>query len=346
MLSFEEIVRKPQYQLKKALMGELNKAGYKTNTKQGFIYAKGSVPVLLVAHLDTVHREAPELICYSADKQTVMSPQGIGGDDRCGVYMVLQIIKKHKCHVLFCEDEEIGGIGAGLFVKSNIKPDVNYIVELDRRGDNDAVFYDCDNPEFAEFVTSFGFREAMGSFSDISIIAPELKIAAVNISSGYYNEHSKHEYVDLSVVAKNIERIEQMVSAKSKKFEYIETDYLLHGRWGRSYYEDIIDFDSYYAGNSKPRIALLMPLPESAYIKLPSGEFIENFGDYFIDDCGKVYEYLYDVDVAVETSGFSAVTAQNTPLPFRFKDAMEIEVLPPEYVYGELLEQEQEQEQL
>ena len=109
--------------------------------------------------------------------------------------MILQILRTTKCHVLFCEDEEVGCVGAKKFTKGSLRPRVNYIVELDRRGSNDAVFYRCDNPEFEDFVTSFGFETAGGSCSDISYIAPYLETAAVNISCGYYCEHQRHEYI-------------------------------------------------------------------------------------------------------------------------------------------------------
>jgi hypothetical protein len=221
-MTFEEIVRKSQSALKQALLSELRKRGYKTYTKKGFLYAKGSLPILLVAHLDTVHKEPIKTICYSQDRKIIMSPQGIGGDDRAGVFMILEIIKKHPCHVLFCEDEEIGGGGAHAFVHSKMKPDVNFIVELDRRGTNDAVFYDCDNPDFTDHVCGFGFREAVGSFSDISVIAPHLGIAAVNISAGYFYEHTRYEYVDMETAKKNIERVGKLVSTRSPKFEYRE----------------------------------------------------------------------------------------------------------------------------
>jgi hypothetical protein len=196
--------------------------GYRAQTNKGFIYAKGSIPVLLVAHLDTVHRKTVKTICYSPNGKIIMSPEGIGGDDRAGVFMIQQIIKEHRCHVLFCEDEERGGIGASRFIESKIKPEVNYIVELDRRGSNDAVFYDCDNQDFTRFVKGFGFVEDFGSFSDISIIAPKLGIAAVNISAGYYNEHTLHEHVDMEAVENNIKRVGEMVAATSERFDYIE----------------------------------------------------------------------------------------------------------------------------
>ena len=222
MMDFEMILKLSQAELKEALTKDLQNNGYTVTSKDGFLYAPGSVPVLLVAHLDTVHQCAPEIICYSNDRRYIMSPQGIGGDDRAGVYMILQIIQQAKCHVLFCEDEEIGGIGASKFIKSKIPLPVYYIIEVDRQGDNDAVYYRCDNPEFTTFVDEFGFQSAHGSFSDISIIAPHYGIAAVNISSGYYNAHRTHEYIDLNAVHHNISRIVEMVNAEYGPFKYID----------------------------------------------------------------------------------------------------------------------------
>lgn len=146
-LTFETILRLPQMELKKRLKAELKSRGYPVTDKPGYLYAEGTIPVLLVAHMDTVHRQPVEQICYSADRAVAMSPQGIGGDDRCGVWMILQILRTANCHVLFCEDEEVGCVGAKKFTRGPLRPQVNYIVELDRRGSNDAVFYRCDNPE-------------------------------------------------------------------------------------------------------------------------------------------------------------------------------------------------------
>ena len=140
-LTFETILRLPQMELKKTLKAELKSRGYPITDKPGYLYAEGTIPVLLVAHMDTVHRQPVEQICYSADGAVAMSPQGIGGDDRCGVWMILQILRTTNCHVLFCEDEEVGCIGAKKFTGGSLRPQVNYIVELDRRGNNDAVFY-------------------------------------------------------------------------------------------------------------------------------------------------------------------------------------------------------------
>ena len=179
------IFKFPQDKLKSALTCHLRDKGYSPISDDGFVYAAGEVPVLLVAHMDTVHKRTPDIICMSEDKSIMMSPYGIGGDDRCGITMILEIIKELRCHVLFTEDEEIGGVGAGKFCASGIKPKINFIIEFDRAHERDAVYYELDNEVFAETVEKYGFKRDYGSYSDIVDIAPVLGCAAVNLSCGY-----------------------------------------------------------------------------------------------------------------------------------------------------------------
>ena len=314
-MTLEKILVLSQKALKKALSTELTSMGYAPTNSKGFLYAEGDVPVLLVAHMDTVHKEQVRTICYSSDRNIIMSPQGIGGDDRAGIYMILKMLKKHRCHVLFCEDEEKGGIGASAFVESAISPQVNYIVEFDRRGANDAVFYDCDNPDFTKFVTGFGFEENYGSFSDISVIAPELKVAAVNLSSGFYNEHTQHEHINMKNIKDNIKKASKMIEAKTGKFDYIErdftTEFIWHGkRFGAA---EVID---------------LMPLDDTCHVKNSKGEFEECFDEeYLINSSGVVYRYFFDLDVAIEMPEYSALTQNGTHPRFDDEKAVFVEVV-------------------
>ena len=55
-MTFENILVKSQKELKRTLKKELQELRYSPISSKGFLYAKGTVPVLLVAHLDTVHR--------------------------------------------------------------------------------------------------------------------------------------------------------------------------------------------------------------------------------------------------------------------------------------------------
>lgn len=222
---FMKICRKTQPQLKRSLVMSLKESYDTVIEDDGFIFALGDVPVCLLAHLDTVHDKEPQQIVISENRMS--SPQGIGGDDRCGVYMIKQIIKQHKCSVLFLEDEEIGCVGAEKLAKHPISAglDFHYMIELDRRGKNDAVFYDCDNPDFTAYIESYGWESAYGSFSDIDTIAPVIGVAAVNLSCGYYNAHTTNEYVELDEMETNINRICFMLSELSddNKYEYIES---------------------------------------------------------------------------------------------------------------------------
>jgi len=140
--------------------------------------------------------------------------------------MIMELIKELDCHVLFTEDEETGGRGAIQFSNSDIKPDVQFIVEFDRQGNSDAVFYDCDNPEFTAFVEKYGFNRREGTFSDISYIAPALGIGAVNLSSGYYHAHSQQEIIRIADVESIIERASRLLSNVGTKYEYMEREYL------------------------------------------------------------------------------------------------------------------------
>ena len=262
--SLNKIFRMTQKELKTSLEDKLKRKYEKVISDEGFLYAEGTLPVILVAHLDTVHHEVPSIICYSQDSRYVMSPQGIGGDDKCGVIAILSILQETdlRPHIIFTEDEEIGGIGANKFCKKIAKVNANYIIEIDRKGDNDCVFYDCDNEDFTKFVEGFGFETDYGSFSDISTIAPHLGIAAVNLSSGYYNPHTNHEYVDLIALRNVIERVKNMLKTESSKFEYIEgvktqnylpasyyTD-LYRKYYSSGYYDDDEDDDDYYSSRN------------------------------------------------------------------------------------------------
>lgn len=231
---FEKICKLTQNELIRYNLLNLIQSGYKEVFQEnGFVYAKGDIPVLLVAHMDTVHKLCPTIIEYRENGNILSSPQGIGGDDRCGVYMIHEVIKELKCSVLFTEDEEIGCVGAKKFADSPYINDlnVNYMIEFDRKGSTDAVFYECNNEEFSSFiVNNSNFIPTHGSFTDICKLMPAAKTAGVNISCGYYNAHAKDEYVNLQEMKKNIERVKQVIKTPAKHFEYIEAlpcyDYL------------------------------------------------------------------------------------------------------------------------
>ena len=222
MKRFEDLCRMTQQQLKNYMKQYLESKEYKPVCEDGFLYAKGTVPVLLVAHLDTVHKRKCEEIVTSNNK--IYSPQGIGGDDRCGVFMIANIVKDLHCSVVLCEDEELGVVGAGKFAKTEYidNLDVNYMIEFDRKGENDAVFYSCGNNEFIDFILdNTGYKEAIGSFTDISTLMPASKLCGVNLSCGYYEPHTENEYVLYDEMMNTISVAKALISLDCEKpFEY------------------------------------------------------------------------------------------------------------------------------
>lgn len=225
-MKFEKILKATQKELIKILPKQLKFYGYNDIIKEdGYIYAKGDIPILLTAHMDTVHDEPVKQIFKSSNKWT--SPQGIGGDDRCGIWIILQVIKELKPYILLCEDEEIGGVGSNKFCLSDYADDLDelkYCIEIDRANSKDAVFYDCGNEDFIKYIQEkTGYKKQYGSFSDISHLCPVGDIAGVNLSCGYYNAHTKQEYIMINEMQRTCDIIKKLLrDVPKERFDFQE----------------------------------------------------------------------------------------------------------------------------
>ena len=62
-----------QKQLKKYLAKELKRRGRNVEVGDGYIYSPGELPIIICAHLDTVHSETPSVIIKSNGE--LSSPQ-------------------------------------------------------------------------------------------------------------------------------------------------------------------------------------------------------------------------------------------------------------------------------
>jgi hypothetical protein len=286
----KKILRMTQEQLFDHILEKFPEAEYK---KGSYILVKGKIPIMLIAHLDTVHKETPKIIIQVGS--TISSPQGIGGDDRCGVYALMQIRKTYKPWLLFTCDEEIGGIGAKSFIQDahfeKVKrANLKMLIEIDRQGVDDAVYYDCNNEDFEKYISEKGFKTNYGSFSDISIIAPELGVAAVNLSSGYYNAHKKTEYINTQHLEKTIRRVESILEEADKLpgYEYVEREYYqkyTSQNYASWYDEKFIEENMFYSGKYR-----------RVFIEVAKdyGASMEDL-EYFIEEYGEgIIKYFKD----------------------------------------------------
>lgn len=231
---FEYLVRSTQEELRKYVLDVLkNKYTQVVDTKE-YVCAVGDIPIALVAHLDTVFEKPVKDLYYDTRKNVLWSPDGLGADDRAGVYAILHILRNTPLRpsIIFTTDEELGGLGAEALVLQYFDcpfPDLKYIIQLDRQGTNDCVFYDLYNPKFMDYIESFGFVEDFGTFSDISILCPEWKICGVNLSVGYKNEHNRIETLNAGALFDTINKVIRMLQEKDiPDFEYYR-DY--HNVW-------------------------------------------------------------------------------------------------------------------
>ena len=168
----------------------------------------------VVAHMDTVHSftSARELVI----KNNIITARyiksglqcGLNADDCNGILVALQLLEAlPNLKVCFTTKEEVGGIGAEE-AANNIEffLDVRYLIQADRRGNDDLITHtngiNSASKEFVKDIESlmekYGYLEGIGTFTDIGILADKLLISGVNVSCGYYNEHTFKECCNIN----------------------------------------------------------------------------------------------------------------------------------------------------
>ena len=293
--TFEQLLGLSQPGLKKVMSNFLKTKYSKKNVMENkdVIVATGNIPIALVAHMDTVFDKPPKNIFYDQRKNVMWSPEGLGADDRAGVFAIIQILRSGlRPHIILTTDEEKGCLGAEALAKLPCPfEELNYVIELDRRGTNDCVFYDCENPDFVDYVEAFGFTETWGSFSDICEICPEWGVAGVNLSIGYQDEHSYTETLYVGPMLATIEKVKKMLKEKDIPFfKYIPSRYSYSWTKGSGYkydYDAWDDWDEYslaypYAKFDAKCVSCGHSMLEEEMFPV---KMINGTKDYFCPDC-------------------------------------------------------------
>lgn len=233
----ERLVSLTQKELRNTMIQYLKSKYDNCIVTKDYIVAIGEIPIALVAHMDTVFKTPVSNLYYDRQKNVLWSPEGLGADDRAGVFAILKILQAgYRPSVIFTTDEEKGGLGANELGKTPCPiPNLKYLIELDRRGINDCVFYDCYCPQFIQYVESFGFFERYGSFSDISFLMEEWDICGVNLSIGYEDEHSYSETLHVDPMFDTIRKVIKMISESDiPEFKYENLSESSLGPWWRT----------------------------------------------------------------------------------------------------------------
>lgn len=175
-----------------------------------FLYMRGKRKnkVLLVAHADTVWDKQFERSFNTKHKllfaDGVISSSstkcGIGADDRAGCAM-LWLLKDLGHSLLITDGEELGGKGSNWLMNAKKNKDIaeeintqhQFMIQLDRRHGSDFKCYSVGTDEFREYIQRITGYEEPDRFSYTDIVTLCRDITGVNLSVGYYNEHSHQE---------------------------------------------------------------------------------------------------------------------------------------------------------
>jgi hypothetical protein len=180
-----------------------------------YVFIQGNRPdrILFVAHADTAGATAKPV--WRGDCATTLgwgdglwsSRDGkslvLGADDRAGCALLYNVYDGAHS-LLITTGEERGCIGARVAARElkDVLAKHQFAVEVDRRGDRQAVFYNVATKAFKEYILAqlealdFNrepWSERQGSFTDIAVLCEEAGICGVNLSAGYHNEHGSQE---------------------------------------------------------------------------------------------------------------------------------------------------------
>ena len=214
------------YAIKSGITYEIDKKGNIYLTK-GKLYSNDEYYPCVVSHIDTVHTSHKSLI--EEDKRliieqsedgvlTAIHPEtnqqtGIGGDDKCGVFICLELFKKFdKLKGAFFVEEEIGMRGSKES-DDNFFTNVGYATQFDAPSANwitevcygvtifDNKFKDIIKPILNEFgYTNF----SNDPFTDVNQLATKYDFNCLNLGCGYHRQHSNQEYVVIQEVGMSL----------------------------------------------------------------------------------------------------------------------------------------------
>lgn len=179
-----------------------------------FLYRQGTRRdrVVLVAHADTYWADWTERygqgghgVVFDGRCMRSANPGcGLGADDRAGCAIVW-LLRDTGHSILITDGEEIGCRGSTWLMldpcNQNIARAINhghqFVVEFDRRNASDFKCYDVGTEAFRHYIRqATGYAEPdTRSSTDIRHLCRH--IAGVNLSIGYYNEHTGNEYLDV-----------------------------------------------------------------------------------------------------------------------------------------------------
>ena len=265
----------------------------------------------LAAHMDQVqHNHSKDFTVVGIGGDVIgwspkcHSQQGLGADDKNGIYVCLELLRRlDAVKVAFFVGEEVGCVGSSE-VDLSFFSDCRFIIEPDRRGGNDLITSmfcgDVCSQDFIKAIgaEAYGYREEEGSITDVgTLVERGVGISCLNLSCGYYNAHSDSEITVLSELQNCLDFVEHIVLTCTEvyPFEYKPYHYsrcYTYGGYGK--YRYLYDQTDYYENGQHDEdydaMENLVKWHPGIKFEQVSGEYISYFHTRDKDILRDIYE--------------------------------------------------------
>jgi len=258
---------------------ELGASNVEIDAHDNLYVTKGIAKVYpcVVSHTDTVHDIYKGYKVYEVNGSFVaydlesMQQVGTGGDDKVGIWVCLEMLRKFdNIKICFFAQEEIGCVGSSKADEEFFK-DVGYVFECDRKGSSDFVqtssnvkmFGDAFKKLIAPTLKTYNYSITDGGLTDVHEISQIANICCANMSCGYYKPHTKQEYVKIDEAINTMKLVGALITSLGEVKhtheavnEYQSWGYGTYNSYGASGYGNVAQQNNWYS--SKPKKAGLI----------------------------------------------------------------------------------------
>jgi di/tripeptidase len=200
----------------------------------------------VISHTDTVHNidtiNISEEMLPNAQGEVKLSykayndqgnPTGIGGDDKCGVFACLTLLQElPNVKAAFFVSEETGCHGS-LKANEEFFKNVGYGIQFDAPEnwmitekcfgqvlfDRDSEFFESCNKVLTEGMSN-NMEYMVHPYTDVYALRGKFNFSCINFSIGYYDYHTRNEYVVVEDVFNGIDMGKKMIESLGNKLHH------------------------------------------------------------------------------------------------------------------------------
>ena len=203
---------------------------------------------LVLAHTDSVHdikemvvkeeylpnSQGNKKLALKAYTKDGNLPTGIGGDDKAGVFICLQLLERFNVIKGFFPVAEETGCHGSRGAKESFFNNVGYAIQFDST-ENDTMslslmgtqLFEQDSEFFNKtkgLILEHGFTEwRHHPYTDTMVLKERFNFSCLNFAAGYYNYHSNNEYVIVEDVLNSTLLGESVIKKLGNEFYEFKT---------------------------------------------------------------------------------------------------------------------------